>query len=274
MNIQATQRLSPWSRPLFRWAGSKRRLLPELQRSIPRDFSRYVEPFAGSACLFFALNPSRALLADFNAELMHAYEVVAKHPLLVHRTSDTLPIQDNCDYYDIRHIDPNSLTDVERAARFMYLNRYCFNGVYRTDRNQRFNVPRGSRPGRPLTQTEVLRCAHALSRCELRTADFEEILNDVDSADFVYIDPPYTHNDRPTLGEYGYGAFGPADLDRLIAALRRLTAIGAKVLLSYAQNERIVAQLDGWNIRTVAVRRQVGGGAKPRECREILASNY
>lgn len=268
-----TTGLNAWSRPLFRWAGSKRALLPQLANRAPRAYDRYIEPFAGSACLFFALNPQRAVLSDFNSELMHAYRMFALHPRRLVRMCEGLPEGPDA-YYLVRSIDPATLDDLERAARFVYLNRRCFNGVYRTDRRNRFNVPLGSRTGPPLLEAEAVRCSAALRRSELITGDFEEALEHARRGDFVYVDPPYTTATRATYGEYGYGAFGEADLTRLLSSLHQLTRKGVSVLLSYTADDRVVEALEGWDVAHLPVRRQVAGGARNRKAIEILASNF
>ena len=269
----AYQDVAPWNRPIFRWAGSKKGILPLLQQRAPSSFKRYIEPFAGSACLFFALNPCRAILSDFNAELMHAYRVLAKHPRVVTRIANGLP-DDAADYYAIRALDPAKLSETDRAVRFLYLNRHCFNGVYRTDRSNRFNVPRGTRAGQPLTESEAVRCALALRQSELVTGDFETTLARAGRDDFVYIDPPYTNSVRQTYGEYGYGAFANSDIERLLGRLHMLTDLGAKVLFSYAVNEQIISALKGWDIVVIPVRRRIAGGSRSSQSFEILASNF
>jgi DNA adenine methylase len=269
----ASKRDLAWSKPLFRWAGSKRSLLPELHRCVPQTYRRYIEPFAGSACLFFALKPDRAVLSDFNADLMHAYRMFAQHPRRVVRLCEGLPNTSDA-YYTIRAMDPSSLTQLEQAARFFYLNRRCFNGVYRTDKLNRFNVPLGTRTGPPVLEADAVRCSVALRKAELVTGDFACTLDRAARGDFVYLDPPYTTSTRATYGEYGYGAFGHDDIQRLLSALERLTARGVKVLLSYAVDAKVLDALEGWNVETLWVRRQVAGGAQNRHATEILASNF
>jgi len=256
----------------MRWAGSKRRIVPHLLTCMPKQYVRYIEPFAGSACLFFALRPRVAILADFNDELMRTYRTIACHPRLVARAVASRPVG-AAPYYSIRKLDPEQLNDVDRAARFMYLNRYCFNGVYRTNRENRFNVPFGSRPGMPLTEAEYVRCSIALRNSQLLCADFEETISLVQKDDFVYLDPPYLSSDRPSLGEYGYGAFARADLPRLYNALNALDRRGSKVLLSYANDPDLRDALKGWSIVEIEARRQIAGGTQPRFVTEILASN-
>lgn len=128
--------------PVFRWAGSKRQLVPTLIANAPDDFGAYIEPFAGSACLFFALQPERAVLGDFNTALIGAYRVIATAPRAVARALSAMPT-DPAFYYELRSRDAALLSRVERAARFIYLNRFSFNGVYRTNLQGGFNVPRG-----------------------------------------------------------------------------------------------------------------------------------
>lgn len=262
-----------WCRPLFRWAGSKRALLPTLLKCAPNSYQRYIEPFAGSACLFFAMNPQEAILSDFNAELMRTYQVILRHPRQVARRLAALP-DTEATYYYLRSLVPHFLGSISRAVRFYYLNRYCFNGVYRTDRRNRFNVPRGDRPGLPLTESEVYRCSVALRRATLMTSDFEETVSLARRNDFVYLDPPYSTVVRPAYGEYGYGAFAPSDVSRLISALNTLSKQGVQVLLSYAGDRAVLDALKQWSVVSIDVRRQVGGGQRNMKAVEILASNY
>jgi DNA adenine methylase len=244
-----------------------------LLRCTPKSYTRYIEPFAGSACFFFALKPTTATLGDFNAQLIHAYNVVSRHPRLVARGVTQLR-NNSRTYYNQRSISPSSLDEVSRAVRFMYLNRYCFNGVYRTNRRDHFNVPRGSHVGRPLSEAEVYRCSLALRAATLVAGDFEETLRDAGKSDFVYLDPPYSTTTRPTLGEYGYGAFSAADIDRLVGCVRRLAKQGAQILLSYAENDAVTETLRDWSVVPIKVRRQVAGGLKNTSAVEILASNF
>jgi DNA adenine methylase len=112
--------------PIFRWAGSKRKLLSILQANVAPSYRTYIEPFAGSACLFFALQPTRSILGDFNAHLIQAYKAIAQSPELVHEAASRFPIRPE-EYYRLRALNPILLSPIDRAARFLYLNRYCFN---------------------------------------------------------------------------------------------------------------------------------------------------
>jgi DNA adenine methylase len=269
-----TERKAPWMPPLFRWAGSKRKLLPRLMSLAPTEFKRYIEPFAGSACLFFALRPSCAVLGDTNEELMQTYSTIRSHPRLVARLALTLRNSER-QYYRVRRsvLEPRQM--IARAARFTYLNRYCFNGVYRTNRHGHFNVPRGTSTGQMPGEAAFYRAAVKLRNTELRATDFQECLADVASGDFVYLDPPYAVGERPTYGEYGYRCFGTCDLERLVATLERLDRMGAKFLLSYADHSVVRALKRRWHCRTLLVRRHVAGFSEDRvRVRELLIANY
>jgi DNA adenine methylase len=202
LRVGSAMKANPvWTPPLLRWAGSKRKLLPELMRHVPEAFERYVEPFAGSGCLFFSLRPRKAVLGDINSELIETYRTIAKHPKLVARSLHALR-GDKRTYYRLRdHYAPES--PVDRATRFVYLNRHCFNGVYRINRAGRFNVPRGNRTGGIPSEAEFYRCSIALRGTELRAGDYRTCLADIGSGDFVYLDPPYASRRRNTHGEYG-----------------------------------------------------------------------
>jgi len=223
--------------------------------------------------LFFALRPSQAVLGDFNSDLISTYRVIARHPRIVSRKVSSLP--DTCDvYYRIRALDTSTLSEIDRATRFMYLNRHCFNGVYRTDASNRFNVPRGTRAGRNLTEAEVYRCSLALRDATLVAGDFTNTLKVAKRNDFVYLDPPYSAVARPTIGEYGYGAFAKSDIDRLLELLHSLSTRGAKVLFSFTADRAVLSALKEWNVARIRVRRQIAGGARNAVVTEILASNF
>src|SRR5258706_5000854 len=141
-NRAANRRPGPWASPFLRWAGSKRKLLPLLVPLIPASYNCYFEPFVGSACLFFAVRPRRAVLSDINADLIGAYSQVAAHPRRTWRIVSTLPKGAQA-YYHIRRSLLQASSPQDSAARFIYLNRHCFNGVYRTNKTGMFNVPIG-----------------------------------------------------------------------------------------------------------------------------------
>jgi DNA adenine methylase len=260
--------------PILRWAGSKRALLPELLGAAPRHIGAYFEPFAGSACLFFALRPRRAILGDTNTELVETYRTLRRRPRQVAQAVSNWP-NDEVSYYTVRALMPDELSAVGRAARFIYLNRLCFNGVYRTNRQNRFNVPYGRNTGAVPEEAHFVRCATALRVAALEAGDFEQLTTRARRGDFVYLDPPYSRAARDAYGVYGYGSFEGADLGRLIRTLERLDGEGVRFLLSYRMTEDVASATKHWHQRLVAVRAQVGGSLSSRSIRdELLVWNY
>lgn len=260
--------------PLLRWAGSKRSLLDQLNSRCPRDVRRYVEPFAGSACLFFAIAPDRAVLGDLNSELMATYRTLRDQPTEVAKQAHGWD-RDAETYYAVRALARAELSEVEAAARFIYLNRLCFNGVYRTNRSGQFNVPFGSRTGALPSTRRIAACAGLLQKADLRDGDFEATVDDVEAGDFVYLDPPYSRAVSDAYGVYGYGSFAGSDFDRLLSCLRGLNERGAQVLLSYTWDPRLAELDEDWRIDEVSVTSQVGGTTSSRTTRrEVLVSNY
>lgn len=258
---------------LLRWAGSKRAILPALLDRVPPSYCRYIEPFVGSACLFFSLAPPRAVLTDLNTELIRFYRTLRHRPKDVGRALAALPRDANT-YYAIRAHDPRQLPAVERAARFLYLNRMAFNGVYRTNRRGQFNVPLGRRVGAFPQPGKITAAGRLLRNATLLAGDFEVALDDVVPGDFVYLDPPYSRSPADNYGVYGYGSFDGRHLDRLLNAVMEIDRRGAHFLLSYTDSQGLADRLSTFRIEHVAVTAQVGGRRERRSTREeVLVSN-
>jgi DNA adenine methylase len=261
-------------RALLRWAGSKRRLLKLLLGRLPQIGGRYIEPFAGSACLFFALEPTQAILGDINRELIETYRVLRHRPRTVW-TGLTRAEQSEREYYRLRSLDPRSLSPMDRTVRFLYLNRFCFNGVYRTNRHGEFNVPRGKNTGQLPDLARFQDCAKLLRRVIFKNADFEETLAGVEATDFIYLDPPYFKPGRVGYGEYGYARFQQRDVSRLLGVLSEIDRAGARFLMSYSGTGIQSQRLGNWNVTRLQVRRYVAGFAAGRDSvTELLVSNY
>lgn len=261
--------------PFLRWAGSKRRLLSKLSAYWTSDAARYIEPFAGSAALFFALRPKRALLSDVNSELIEVFTLVRDDPRGVHRRLVQLP-QGRESYYSLRAIRPQQLKPIDRAARFIFLNRFCFNGLYRTNMGGAFNVPYAPTGTGSLPCLEQLQLASTLlKRAELLHGDFEAILSrKVTSRDFVYLDPPFAVGNRRVFRQYGPETFGTADLERLGRLLDEIDRRGAKFVLSYAWCREATVALRKWSTRRVYTQRNIAGFVEHRRrAAELIVSN-
>jgi DNA adenine methylase len=256
--------------PIVKWVGGKTRLLPELLARMPAQFGRYYEPFAGGAALFFRVAPERAVLGDDNADLINLYHTVGRkvddviRRLVVHRR-----LHNEGHYYEMRARwnDANvSWTHVDRAAAFVYLNKTCFNGLWRVNRAGHFNVPMGRYDDPPICAADQLRAAGAvLRRAELRQGHYREAVADARAGDFVYFDPPY---DPVTLTanftSYTSGAFGPEDQRELAELARRLVARGCKVMLSNSDTPFIRQLYKGFRLDRVRCSRAINSNASKR----------
>lgn len=264
----------PGNSPLLRWAGSKKKLLPKLVAAAPKEFERYIEPFVGSGVLFLLLNPRRAILSDLNPHLVQAYKTVKADTEVVWDTLMTWPASERF-YYELRSIDPSELDAHARAARFIYLNRYCFNGVYRTNREGAFNVSRGKGNLGIPDWSIFAGFAAKIRKAQIVNCDFEKSINKASKDDFLYLDPPYAELGKRNRGEYGAGTFRPEDVDRLINAMQMASDRGAKVLLSYSADQLDLGRLKGWHVYELSVMRNITGfTGSHRTAREVLISNY
>lgn len=259
--------------PLIRWAGSKRQLLPRLIPKLPSQFNTYIEPFAGSACVFFAINPAKAILSDRNPELIEAYKIITRHPIRVLRLARARGAN-AAEYYRIRAQDPETLSPINKAARFLYLNRHCFNALYRTNSSGEFNVPIGRKTGGFPDEAMFRHSAAKLGQAELYCADFEETLSRAKRGDFVYLDPPYVSRKGADKNVYGCGSFTSRDLPRLLKQLNVLHSNGVNFLLSYSYSSEILNLLLKKPKSVFEVRRHISGNAKGRGfAKELLLNN-
>lgn len=245
-------------RSFLRWAGSKKKLLPRLKRFWNPKYSRYVEPFAGSACLFFSISPKHAILGDNNSELINVYRALRDDPERMHRRLVAIP-RDRQSYYRWRTKSPRTLDKESRALRFVYLNHNCFNGIYRTNQQGNFNVPYGSKLATYLSREEFVECAQALSKASFVSGDFSQTLIGVERGDFVYLDPPYAVSSRRIFREYGRRSFDVSDVERLSDELSRIDELGARFVVSYADCREARKLAAKWNSEKFLVRRHVAG---------------
>jgi DNA adenine methylase len=253
-------------RPFLKWAGGKRQLLPALLPRIPPRFRTYFEPFVGGGALYFALQPGRAVLADTNARLIRTYRGLRDDVDRVVALLKTYP-HDADFFYRTREEDIDTRSDARVAAWFIYLNRIGYNGLYRVNRENRFNVPFGRYVNPTICDEENLRaCARALQGVELRIADFDEALRGVRRGDFVYFDPPYVPaSPTASFTAYTSAGFGPPDQVRLRDLARRLKRRGVHVLLSNSATD-FVRELyaDDFDLEEVPATRAVNSRGSRR----------
>jgi DNA adenine methylase len=227
----------------------------------------------GSACLFFDLNPKRAILSDINCDLVQTFVQIRDHPRAVHNRLQEIP-HGKRSYYRVRK--QRRFRDApEQAARFVFLNRFCFNGIYRTNDSGEFNVPYAAAGTGDLpTFAELLECSHRLKSAEIQSSDFEAVLDRTGDGDFVYLDPPYALDNRRIFRQYGPQTFGLNDLQRLSNELKAIHKRGVRFLLSYAYCPEALAAFQNWQIIKIYTQRNVAGFSEHRrKAAEILVFN-
>ncbi|MCL4776781.1 MAG: Dam family site-specific DNA-(adenine-N6)-methyltransferase [Gammaproteobacteria bacterium] len=228
--------------PFLKWPGGKRWFVSRHAALFPDSFNTYIEPFLGAGSVYFHLRPKKALLGDVNSELVNAYRAIKR---------DWNTVQSSLSYRQSRHQDdPDAYyywlrgrvpsNPVQKASRLIYLNRTCFNGIYRVNRKGRFNVPRGTKDKVVIDTDDFEALSRLLQGAKLVVGDFEPLVNRARRGDFVFCDPPYTvrHNYNG-FRKYNEVLFSWRDQERLAAALARAARRGAKVLCTNANHESV-----------------------------------
>jgi DNA adenine methylase len=256
--------------PVIKWVGGKTRLLPELVARMPERYGRYFEPFAGGAALFFRLAPRRAVLADSNADLIALYAAIAADPnAVIRRLQMHREAHDEQHYYAMRskwnehHV---SWPAPERAAAFIYLNKTCFNGLWRVNRAGAFNVPIGRYTDPPICVPEALRAASSvLARADLRCADYKTAIADARAGDFIYFDPPYDPvTTTANFTSYSADGFSAEDQRTLAQTAKDLVARGCKVMLSNSDTPFMRSLYKGMRVERVKCPRAINSNAAKR----------
>lgn len=264
------------AQPIVKWAGGKTRLLSELVSRLPSHFERYFEPFFGGGAFFFALQPGQAFLSDVNQELVILYRCVRdKLPSLI-KALKRHPYEKE-HYYWVRSLDPETLTEVERAARTLYLNRTCFNGLYRVNRRGQFNVPMG-RYSNPVIcdEDKLARASQALKSAQLTNAGFDETMDAPRAGDFVYFDPPYQPLSKTAnFTSYTSMSFSEDDQARLAETFRSLADRGVQCMLSNSDTPLIQELYRDFRIDIVLAPRLISRKASNRRpVREVIVRSY
>jgi DNA adenine methylase len=268
--------------PFLKWVGGKRQIMPVIDQHLPKNIKYYIEPFIGGGAVFFHLQPKKAILNDFNSELINVYKVIKDDvesllkDLLKHKNESAY-------FYAIRGVDRTekfkNFTDVERASRVIYLNKTCFNGLYRVNSSGEFNSPFGRYKNPNILNEPILRAvSHYLNEndIQMRNSDYNEILQEADKKSFVYLDPPY-HPVSESSNFTGYiqGGWDVDDQIRLREACDQINKRGIKFLQSNSSSEFIKEQYKNYKIFTIKANRSVNSdGEKRGEVEELLIKNY
>ncbi|PZD72545.1 Modification methylase DpnIIA [Acaryochloris thomasi RCC1774] len=271
MTVDCPSRIPP--RPFLKWAGGKSRLLAQYQPWFPQDYSRYYEPFVGGGAVFFHLRPASATLSDINPELVNVYDCVRSQvEALIQQLEIHAQHHGHEYYYQMRAADQGS--SIERAARFIYLNKTCFNGLYRENSQGKFNVPMGRYKKPTICNPELLRSASmTLQAAQVYLRPFSEILQHATtSQDFVYFDPPYHPlSTTSDFTAYSRGAFTAQDQVQLRDVFVILAERGVRVMLSNSDCDFIRDLYQGFPIRTIQAARAINSNpAKRGKISEVL----
>lgn len=215
---------------------------------LPKQFNTYLEPFLGGGAVLFHLQPKRAILSDLNADLIASYRAVRNDwPRIQRLLRKHQRAHSDEHYYKIRDLRFDD--DVIEAARFIYLNRACFNGIYRVNLKGKFNVPKGSKDAIVLDDDDFQSIAHVLKKCRLAARDFEETIAMAGSGDFVFVDPPYTikHNTNGFI-KYNQNLFAWSDQIRLRDCIAQAAERGAQILVTNANHQSVRDLYEGMGV--------------------------
>ena len=239
-NIITTTEISSKAKPFLKWAGGKNWLTQRLKEFLPKKYNNYHEPFLGGGAVFFYLNPiNKSFLSDLNSELINAFTQVKNNPNKLINQLDSFHNNEEF-YYQLRSI--SSTNKSYNAARFIHLNKTCFNGIYRVNTGGKFNVPYGHNPAvKVFDHSNILSASFALKNAELCSQDFSLCIDKIEKNDFVFVDPPYTvaHNNNGFI-EYNRKVFNWEDQKRLASFLKEIEKKKAYFILTNAVHDSII----------------------------------
>lgn len=270
--------------PILKWVGGKRQLLDIINPFIPKKITTYVEPFVGGGAVFFDLKPKKAIINDSNWELMNVYNVVKNNP---HELLDYLIDHDknnNSDYfYEVRSWDREEtykdLSDVKKAARIIYLNKTCFNGLFRVNKAGQFNASYDKYKNPNIINKPAIMAMHTFfnsNDIKIMSCDYTDALKGLRKGAFIYLDPPYLPiSDSSSFTGYTNGEFSLEDQIGLRNKCEELDKRGIKFLLSNSDHPKIRELYQEFDIVTVKARRTINSkGNKRGEINEVLVMNY
>lgn len=270
--------------PFLKWVGGKRQLIPTIKKRLPKGLSNcsYYEPSIGGGALLFELQPKRAIINDYNEELINVYKVIRDNPDEL--IEDLKKHENTADYfYEIRAIDRKpsfkNLSKIERASRIIYLNKTCYNGLYRVNNAGEFNSPFGKYKNPNIVNEPIIRAVSKYlntSKIQILSGDYEEVLKDIPINSFAYLDPPYHPlSDSSNFTGYIQGGWSEEDQIRLRNVCNSLNDRGIKFLLSNSSADFIREIYAGYNIHIVKAIRAVNSDSTKRgQVNEFLISNY
>jgi DNA adenine methylase len=262
----------------LRYPGGKQRLVHRLVRHLPHKATikgRLVEPFVGSAAIFFAIDPRKALLADLNAELIDLFRGIRRHPADVWSRFSEFPSSKE-GYYEVRALDHGSLDLAGKAARTLYLSRTCFKGMWRHNSSGRFNVGYGGQDRRwAISYESLAEVSRRLNRATLRCCDFAKVVAECTEDDYLFLDPPYKPGARDIFNDhYAWSRFRYADQVRLAESLKQATARGVRWAMTTSYHPDVLRLFPGTRILALTKGRKAKSSRTNSPSGEVLLFNY
>lgn len=264
-------------KPFVKWAGGKKQILSKLLQYKPTYFNRYIEPFVGGGALLFELSIREGLINDSNEELINCYEIIRDNPEEL--IKDLYKHVNTAEYfYEIRGQNSAELTKIERASRLIYLNRTCYNGLWRVNQKNQFNTPFGNYTNPRIVNVELIpQVSIFLKNVKIYCMDFEKfLLENAKEGDFIYLDPPYHPISKYSdFKRYTKDFFGLEEQKKLAFIFQKLHEKGCKLLLSNSYSDFILELYKDFNIVIIDARRNINKNPEGRGLiKEILIKNY
>ncbi len=272
-------------KPFVKWAGGKRQIIDKLKQYVPEEFNTYYEPFVGGGALLFELSPKDAVINDSNKELMNVYECLKdekKFDAMCRELNHHEAEHSEEYYYKIRNLDRdknkfNKLADYKRAARTIYLNKACFNGLYRVNSKNEFNVPFGKKIKVNTYEGQNLGIISGFlnyNNIKILSVDFEKSVADAKKGDFIYFDPPYD-SDTAIFSSYTEEGFGKEEQRRLARVFKELSDRGCYVMLSNHNTTLVNELYKDFYIHIIEAKRNINSNGKKRgKVEEVIITNY
>lgn len=258
-------------KPFLKWAGGKSQLISSLFPLVPINFSKYIEPFIGGGALFFAINHHQSIISDSNEELIITYKMVRDNVFSIIELLDSYQ-NDETFFYTIRSWEPTELSHIERAARLIYLNKTCFNGLYRVNKKGEFNVPYNKRHGANFYNKETLISASkTLKDTKIYHSDYKEVLgNFAEKDDFIFLDPPYQPVGKyADFKRYTKEFFYEQDQIELAEKFYDLVNLGCKVILTNSAHPFILDLYKDFEIKIFESKRLISSNPSTRTGQDI-----
>lgn len=269
--------------PILKWAGGKRQLLPELIPLIPNDYNRYFEPFLGAGAVLFELQPKRAIVNDANSELINVYQVIRDNSEELIQLLEQYEASHSKEfYYQIRNIDRDivsfgSLSSIEKAARTIYLNRTCYNGLYRVNKAGFFNTPVGHNTSIQIVNREgITLLSEYFNKNEIRflNVDYKMALKGIRKTDFVFLDPPYYPIKKDYFLRYDTSPFGIEEQIQLKKFCDQLNSRGIRFIQTNSDCDEVHELYSEYSRKIVDVRRCINAKVDGRKGTELIITNY